>query len=264
MSWELLNLVDSSTKHYQWNYSDAAVSIGTIGGRSLSDFFLIKVEKYVLDPSINNTFRAWLGSYIQICEFYPSVSPSTGLAEGDSVFYFPAPPVQEVMIGPTKQGLTFTGGMPLARELRIPYNVKPGSPLQGRFIGVRILPKSQKKNFTGYTETNILNTAEKTFKGRIGYKSPYDDRLEFKVFHWCEPLTLAARVSTADLTSLQEAIYDVLSNVPQSLQEIVTVYKNNGGPAPVRDITATLRELADLGLARKVDDESGVYWARDV
>jgi len=264
MSWELLNLVPESTEHYQWIYSDAIYSTGTIGGRSLSDFFLIRINNFSLDLSGGSPSRAWLGCYIQVCEFYPSFSSPSMWAEGNSVFYFPAPPVQEIMIGPSKQGLMFTGAMPKPRELRIPYNVKPGSPLQGRLIGVRILPKSQKKSFTGYTETNILNTAEKTFKGRIGYKSPLDDRLNFEVFHWCEPLTLAARVSTAELLPLQQSIFLLLSDVPQSLSDIVALHRGSGGMAPVRDVTGTLQELADLGLARKVDDESGVYWARDV
>ncbi|MBD1921749.1 hypothetical protein H6F77_11665 [Microcoleus sp. FACHB-831] len=245
MPWEPFFVAPLEQQLYEWEYSGSITSSSQLG-RTTSDYFLFRMRGYQLDEPVRTydngltVTRDWFNVYYAIAEFNSYPSSGSAPVVGKAQFYNP--------VGSDEHS------QPTDVELYLPYHRKPGGEENGRFIGVKKLPRKGGKRFFGKIEGFGNPWQFGQVIGTVSSRQNDDDKLLIEVYHWVESDTLPVIESTP----IEDDIYSFLTLIPVHFNVIVQQFSSTYTDDAIAN---TLLELERKGKANKTAGRRGEYWS---
>lgn len=230
---------------FEWEYS-GSIGSNSLIGRSVSDFFLFRLRGFQLDDPIRTygngvtVSRDWFNVYYAVAEFNNYSGSGTAPVVGKAAFYNPVA-VEE-------------HGQAVDVELYLPYNRKPGGEENGRFIGVKKLPRKGGKRFFGRIEGFGNPWQFGQVMGTVSSRQNDDDKLLIEIYHWVE----SGILPIIESTPIEDDVYSFLTLTPVHFNEIVQHFSSTYTDDA---IAFCLIELARKGKASKTAGRKGEYWS---
>ena len=243
MAWEPFFIAPLEQEMFAWHYSGNISSAGNIG-RTTSSHFLFRISTFTLhEPERNygnvTVIRDWFNVYYAVAEFDSYNSPASTPVMGESCFYNPKNQEDH--------------GFEVLTELYLPYKLKPGEEDNGRFIGVKKLPRKGGQRFFGDI-TGFGNPWQfGQVMGTVSRRTNDPDQLLLQIYHWTE----ADLLPPLQHTGVVQQVYQILTLTPQRITDI----ELQVAEADRFEVVDALLELERRGDAVKSIGRRGEYWS---